>query len=148
MRISDWSSDVCSSDLEDERHGGVERAQARADRLAPDREVRKSREGRRRLQRHVRREAADVDDADRLGFAHELRVHRGDGYGDALRRLSHRQFLRAYHDLRQRLLLLWALGGIVAARSEEHTSALPSILRISYAVFYLTNKISLRLTVF
>src|SRR3546814_9196225 len=93
---------------------GVERAQARADRLAPDREVRKSREGRRRLQRHVRREAADVDDADRLGFAHELRVHRGDGYGDALRRLSHRQFLRAYHDLRQRLLILWALGGIVA----------------------------------
>src|SRR3546814_13599523 len=61
-----------------------------------------------------RSEAAVVDYADGLGFAHGLRVHRGDGYWDARRRLAHRQFRRAYHDRRQRLLILWALGGIVA----------------------------------
>src|SRR3546814_1270254 len=34
----------------------------------------------------------------------------------------------------------WAQGGIAAVRSEEHTSELQSLMRISYAVFCLKKK--------
>src|SRR3546814_2932756 len=34
----------------------------------------------------------------------------------------------------------WRCGGMYAARSEEHTSELPSLMRISYAVFSLKKK--------
>src|SRR3546814_7824744 len=96
MRISDWSSDVCSSDLggavgRDHQHGG-------ADHLV-----------------------VEVD-----------RHHRIGAYGRGL----------CGHVLEGMLLgttqdLLVAAG---ASRSEEHTSELQSLMRISYAVFCLKKK--------
>src|SRR3546814_5499759 len=97
VRISDWSSDVCSSDLLGEevlryvQHG----APARRRRLLAEAE-----EGERRLQ--------------------------DDGGGDGERRL---------HQHRRE-----NVGQDVAQRSEEHTSELQSLMRISYAVFCLKKK--------
>src|SRR3546814_9569081 len=34
----------------------------------------------------------------------------------------------------------WRIASVNRMRSEEHTSELPSLMRISYAVFYLTKK--------
>src|SRR3546814_2117909 len=106
MRISDWSSDVCSSDLPDARdaqpHGVAQ---------------------------------GDVD--------HRLGLHRiiiaifglGGGFEGAELRLGGDDIDHA--------------GGRVAAeqralrpaqRSEEHTSELQSLMRISYAVFCLKKK--------
>src|SRR3546814_6838253 len=106
MRISDWSSDVCSSDLDmiavDDGsrrdvgalvEAGVDRREIRAGRL------------------HQRREARDHEVAllvvvDAVpGAHHPLQVE-----GDPVRR---------------------------GVRSEEHTSELQSLMRISYAVFCL-----------
>src|SRR3546814_7024126 len=103
MRISDWSSDVCSSDLADReqqqpplRAAGVmaaERVQAR-----------------RRLRGRVRREGIEP------GF--EPAQHRG-GLGRERAAAARRP---------------------VIVRSEEHTSELQSLMRISYAVFCLKKK--------
>src|SRR3546814_4939181 len=81
MRISDWSSDVCSSDL---HRAGLE---AHAGPLGP-----------------VRRD-------DHRGALHQQPAHA------AQRR-----------------------GAAASARSEEHTSELQSLMRISYAVFCLKKK--------
>src|SRR3546814_2119763 len=108
MRISDWSSDVCSSDLRKllpaVRHIGARdpRGEFRAQR---DRFAAAIVERVHFLRHDVGR------------FAERAREHRG--------RLDHRH--------------LDALIAIEAAhRSEEHTSALQSLMRISYAVFCLT----------
>src|SRR3546814_3019420 len=84
MRISDWSSDVCSSDL-------LSRQDA------------DGRDGRLRLRR--RRGHADRRDDDRLAAR--------PAYGLAI---------------------------LFPHRSEEHTSELQSLMRISYAVFCLKKK--------
>src|SRR3546814_1254611 len=96
MRISDWSSDVCSSDL-----------------AGPQ--------------------------ADRAAIA---RADRGDdGAADALARAD-RGAARLVARFDQRAVL--PAAGHVArcdrARSEEHTSELQSLMRISYAVFCLKKK--------
>src|SRR3546814_9609683 len=98
VRISDWSSDVCSSDLE-HRAGLGERLL-------------------RSFPGH------------RLGFVHLFAgaveralygvLHFGLGLVDGALRLGQR--------------------GVRGRRSEEHTSELQSLMRISYAVFCLTNK--------
>src|SRR3546814_4820593 len=100
MRISDWSSDVCSSDLR--HHAGEERGVAA-------------------------RVAAAAGDARGAGLAGDVvaqdrRVLGGAaGFGHRLHHRHH--FVR---DLR--------------VRSEEHTSELQSLMRISYAVFCLKKK--------
>src|SRR3546814_3001594 len=101
MRISDWSSDVCSSDL-------IGALQARV-----------AKGGGFGVRRIARKPTA------RVGVGEELRqmlvefgIHRDDR-GD--RRF---QDLLAIRGHRQRREL----------RSEEHTSALQSLMRISYAV--------------
>src|SRR3546814_2689288 len=102
MRISDWSSDVCSSDLSAE---------------PPERPG-----GRRRCHRGVhcrRRHAAGRDQLCDVGG----RDPAGAARGRFDRRDQHRQRHR-----RQ------------AGRSEEHTSELQSLMRISYAVFCLKKK--------
>src|SRR3546814_4609672 len=105
MRISDWSSDVCSSDLDREE-----------DRLA----VRARRELAHRLDIFLRDEIVDrLRIAARDRVRHHLR-RLGLGLGLALARLG------------------VAKGGFAAARSEEHTSELQSLMRTSYAVFCLT----------
>src|SRR3546814_4043915 len=87
MRISDWSSDVCSSDLS----GGVVKD---------------------RGEHHV------VFDAE----------HLGRHVGELLR------------DCAEDVPVASGFPGRVYSRSEEHTSELQSLMRISYAVFCLKNK--------
>src|SRR3546814_7958620 len=135
MRISDWSSDVCSSDLIDaveiDADAGIDRGE----------EV-------------VLADAADEDDCgvagariagrgvegqawDRLRDGRDIRraflLERGTGdcghrHGRVLQRF--RTAARCHHDV------AYALAG----RSEEHTSELQSLMRSSYAVFCLKKK--------
>src|SRR3546814_5707238 len=108
MRISDWSSDVCSSDLAGADDLDLPAGQARAgDRAAGD---------------------GDGGRADR----------RPDP-----RRLDHRELQLGMDLLHQRAdrHLRQLRGRPPAARSEEHTSELQSLMRISYAVFCLKKKI-------
>src|SRR3546814_6338398 len=133
MRISDWISDVCSSDLlaarrvpaagaADDGHLAQPQA-AGAVRLAQDR-------------LHVVRGDARGVEADlgqRLGLEAVLRVPGVERAG----------FLAALLDLGAiESLRPGAAGADVEhrarrRRSEEHTSELPSLMRISYAVFCL-----------
>src|SRR3546814_1503227 len=110
MRISDWSSDVCSSDLRLGKavihvhrvgHGGVDSGSTdRLDRL----------DG--KLPRHIEpsRRTSDVCDGSRFN-ANAAGRH-------------------AVH----------VVPAIMVHRSEEHTSELQSLMRISYAVFCLKKK--------
>src|SRR3546814_9817962 len=106
MRISDWSSDVCSSDLlrsvphESKRESGVSISS-----LVP--------------MQPVRSMPASVEFYEKLGF--EIEVRRDD-WGWARLRCGDCRVM-----LDQSLNL----------RSEEHTSELQSLMRISYAVFCL-----------
>src|SRR3546814_5571133 len=106
MRISDWSSDVCSSDLVD-RHRGLAGLAVADDQLALAAADRDHRVDGLVAGLHRLRHALACDHA------------RGDGF--------HRRGLRG----RDRAL---------AVRSEEHTSELQSLIRISYAVCCLTQK--------
>src|SRR3546814_5427111 len=106
MRISDWSSDVCSSDLEP-RRGGNAGGDAR---------------------HHLDRNAGSAQASDFLAGATE--DHRIAGFQPhdmlALAGQPHHQCVD---------VILPAAG-----RSEEHTSELQSLMRISYAVFCLNKK--------
>src|SRR3546814_4791665 len=113
MRISDWSSDVCSSDLEG-FVGVLPADEARHLRVDLARKVRigglhRCREGQR-----VEVERVAGDDVDRAADAAFLDVG-----------------LRAFVDFEAPDDL---------GRSEEHTSELQSLMRISYAVFCLKKK--------
>src|SRR3546814_5190725 len=103
MRISDWSSDVCSSDLRDLDAG--------------------HRRGRVQTFLHWPLQASVHRDLRRDGLAGD----RGDQAGDGCaRRLDAR--------------LAAGRRPVLHPRSEEHTSELQSLMRISYAVFCLKNK--------
>src|SRR3546814_6816821 len=105
MRISDWSSDVCSSDL------------VLADVAREAREAAGRREQRRR-----RRFLQAV--------AERAVLLRHDGVAVDRRRLL-RQFVRGIGAAERQ---------DIGRRSEEHTSELQSLMRISYAVFCLKKK--------
>src|SRR3546814_8739087 len=92
MRISDWSSDVCSSDLI----------------------------------------AAGRDSWQALAVGWD---RGGDQRGDA----NTPRFLRRARGPR-RSCATWTQAGPLRPRSEEHTSELQSLMRISYAVFCLKKK--------
>src|SRR3546814_7886375 len=95
MRISDWSSDVCSSDLKRETH-----------------------------------DAAMVDSA--IARAHAYAEAGASGF-----------FVPGLGDLAllERVCRASPLPvNFMAYRSEEHTSELQSLMRISYAVFWLKKK--------
>src|SRR3546814_7349503 len=113
MRISDWSSDVCSSDLaraagdEQWHHAANERERGHDDRAKP--QLHRLQRGRQRcfaLRFPLDRE---LDDQDRV-----LGGKTDDGDEADVE--------------------------INVRRSEEHTSELPSLMRISYAVFCLKKK--------
>src|SRR3546814_8209931 len=115
MRISDWSSDVCSSDL-----GTV--AQIAAGKRRGDFAV-----DRQRLQRqfllHRLVDAGEI--GVRVGGAGEAAAVEIGDLADALGdRAADQGFDVAGHGV----------------RSEEHTSELQSLMRISYAVFCLKKK--------
>src|SRR3546814_7768777 len=98
MRISDWSSDVCSSDLD-----GISRARPRGSRCR----CRSSSAARATPAQSFRTVRSARRSGDRAGAARRRRAVRGR---------------RDY------------------SRSEEHTSELQSLMRISYAVFCLKKK--------
>src|SRR3546814_1593084 len=125
MRISDWSSDVCSSDLqgfgadEDEIALGRARQRVGERRTAP--------------RRHAghgvpQRGAADGELLVDLGLGKAV-VDRA-----AIFLLDERQRLFP------RALPGDGADGDLIERSEEHTSELQSLMRISYAVFCLKTK--------
>src|SRR3546814_1952645 len=120
MRISDWSSDVCSSDLYLARlAGGAARVQG----------SRQARRGGKALPRLWRGRALGAD-------AHQgLLLGRPRGAGGGRPRRRERAFSRCGAALRS------ILRPAVDRRSEEHTSELQSLMRISYAVFCLKKKI-------
>src|SRR3546814_9416214 len=101
MRISDWSSDVCSSDLLtqplDERYG-------------------------RDIQRNGA-EKASADNGDYRGIETEKRHHCDRGQCARQDERFHGRHANRAHR--------------IDFRSEEHTSELQSLMRISYAVFCL-----------
>src|SRR3546814_5601394 len=131
MRISDWSSDVCSSDLEDAREDQVQARHA----AAGD---------------PVLRTVDDIAVAAPVGPRRHLGGRTaGAGLGDADGRLVAVE----HHAGRKLLLLVAAIGhdggdgahvgldrdaagdgaGPAHLRSEEHTSEIQYIMRISYA---------------
>src|SRR3546814_9986375 len=114
MRISDWSSDVCSSDLATQggKHVLIEirPVTARLEEVGP-------------TAQHL---VPGV-----TGDRHEGSIHVHD---QAVRVRHQHPFARAIED-RGCLAQTLAIG-----RSEEHTSELQSLMRISYAVFCLKQK--------
>src|SRR3546814_6095707 len=117
MRISDWSSDVCSSDLH-HRH----RIELVAERLGKTR---------------IAFIAADADDHAAPGLDVEVAtVAFGAHADDALAIVN--QFLGADAGMQRDTTIERALDEV--RRSEEHTSELQSLMRISYAVLCLQKK--------
>src|SRR3546814_9534166 len=112
MRISDWSSDVCSSDL----------AAAEQDGEVHDRNSRRAAGGDvAERQRHaLQRGHAEDCDQHPLGLAAAVELAGEQG---------------SYADQGEHHRVQWR-----DQRSEEHTSELQSLMRISYAVFCLKKK--------
>src|SRR3546814_5184508 len=128
MRISDWSSDVCSSDLQP----GAALARRQH-----------GEEGRHDRFEMLRARAGDADDLDPAMFARRLgQIGRAAEHDRAMigpQRLDPRQQFLAMafdpaHDVRKAAQARGADGGR-PGRSEEHTSELQSLMRLSYAVF-------------
>src|SRR3546814_10782947 len=97
MRISDWSSDVCSSDLLGASFVRI------------------------------------------LGYFHEDGVKSVAAIEAAMRRADSAALVLPAHTLKGESHQFGA-GPLALLRSEEHTSELQSLMRISYAVFCLTKK--------
>src|SRR3546814_3024699 len=113
MRISDWSSDVCSSDLADRYDPAMARLIDNLELL-----------GRGALPQLKR--ICGVDDEDMADMIRELRAY------------DPKPGLKYGSDISQAIVP--DLFVMERARSEEHTSELQSLMRISYAVFCLKKK--------
>src|SRR3546814_4239176 len=166
MRISDWSSDVCSSDLSAASAQSVRILAADADSVggkAPphvaaysfgqveydafvgeiDLDAVEQRQA-----VHAEQQRRPFDEAQR---AERLAVGKADGQvvdvhavdHDAADRGAHRRHRLAGHRAQRRRQKGQAVR---AFRSEEHTSELQSLMRISYAVFCLKKKNTTRRT--
>src|SRR3546814_7576306 len=135
MRISDWSSDVCSSDLiPAEQRSEVEHETEHRQRREADDDVDEP---------HRDLEHALDRALERLHFGSILRQYDTDAekQGEKHDREDvvprHRADDVRGHDRQHRLD---PRGHLAGARSEEHTSELQSLMRISYAVFCLKKK--------
>src|SRR3546814_2145908 len=119
MRISDWSSDVCSADLPEDAAA-----------------------------RHLERDVVERLLAAFVDFAKLVDGDRGVGHGGASRMvwLSRQPLSSPQRKLGSLASgdasFRWHDGMSVDDRSEEHTSELQSLMRISYAVFCLQQKIT------
>src|SRR3546814_8576785 len=112
MRISDWSSDVCSSDLLRSQRNLVGAGRAKEfDMLAGHAPG---------LQGGTRASDQRIDDLDIPA--------RRDNRDERIGELACRRFVGR------------RVTGLRISRSEEHTSELQSLMRISYAVFCLKKK--------
>src|SRR3546814_1331994 len=110
MRISDWSSDVCSSDLQQE---------------------------------NLRRLAALGDMMAQLGFRWGDEGKREGGVVEAVEADFQKQIWEVRKQGLNIMMSMKSEGkpvSFVEDRSEEHTSELQSLMRISYAVFCLKKK--------
>src|SRR3546814_2375096 len=117
MRISDWSSDVCSSDL--------------------DRRQRR----RTRLKAYFGRRRREGRGAPIWGTAHNGKLRVDPDTGAVTPPINaHLLHLHAGIDVQAEPGAHLLLTGGEARRSEEHTSELQSLMRISYAVFCLKKK--------
>src|SRR3546814_1907568 len=116
MRISDWSSDVCSSDLDRLAQMLAANGYVRTDTVAETGEF------------AVRGGLLDLFPA---GEEHALRL---DFFGDEI------ESVRTFDPTDQRTTGRIEGFTLLPVRSEEHTSELPSLMRISYAVFCLKKK--------
>src|SRR3546814_4421994 len=128
MRISDWSSDVCSSDL------------ILCKSLAPC--PAQSLEARSTIAAHARQDHANAVRAGSLGNGGEQKIRRRTKALDRIvaqqadgcirPAVNNRMLFRISDNIDRALLQLQSVR-----RSEEHTSELQSLMRISYAVFCL-----------
>src|SRR3546814_4536979 len=112
MRISDWSSDVCSSDL-------VSASGYYAWRNRPE-------------------SARSIANRRLLGDVRRLHAEHRGRYGSPRMHAALRASLCA--SLRRSIRLSHSTFSSLLVRSEEHTSELQSLMRISYAVFCLKKK--------
>src|SRR3546814_7435356 len=81
-------------------------------------------------------DAAGRDDPDRRLLAH----HRPDLHRRSMRAQQHRAAFGIVHLRREIESVVHRARGMRLGRSEEHTSELQSLMRISYAVFCLKKK--------
>src|SRR3546814_7300849 len=120
VRISDWSSDVCSSDLQwHGQHGQRHGQQGGEPHGLPERDLKPLIENERSQQQRVQEDEGDQDGLHQAivgGSGHDRARLAGCGTSYA-------------HDRH-----------LISRRSEEHTSELQSLMRISYAVFCLKKK--------
>src|SRR3546814_8425730 len=128
MRISDWSSDVCSSDLPLAAQPAVDAV-----------------DGPRTRQRNADGVGLGVIAVDKAANRHFGRDPAALRAADAVRYRRNqpvsRQFARPTRQVNPGVILVGAAPALLASpRSEEHTSELQSLMRISYAVFCLKNK--------
>src|SRR3546814_4751616 len=121
MRISDWSSDVCSSDLS----------------LSPSHRGAVWRRSVQQARTRVPSPSPIWRDRQRRGVHH----HPSGGAVRARRHNNLRETRKAPYPRPARSILIHADRKAAAScRSEEHTSELQSLMRISYAVFCLKKK--------
>src|SRR3546814_7000040 len=124
MRISDWSSDVCSSDL---RAPGAQEIDRGARDHIPDRRSREKAEFRERADFARQLDALGEVGLDRIDG--EPRKARSEPFGAVAEEIA-RNIDRDIGGGIDRIEKQRRLG-----RSEEHTSELQSLMRISYAVY-------------
>src|SRR3546814_1367916 len=126
MRISDWSSDVCSSDLADDL---VEPFRPLVDALV-----------RRMIVEGIHTVTSEAKQRLARLIGHDLRLGGAvSPLSVATQRLA-QSLARSFEERKSALALFdppdpldWASLGQPVARSEEHTSELPSLMRISYS---------------
>src|SRR3546814_4105301 len=126
MRISDWSSDVCSSDL----LRGIANVFAKLDR-------------RFRSHNGFKIGARLIIDRALNEWGSWDRYERRDTLRDVERvflELDEKPPVSEGHSIASQVADSARVRGSLPTRSEEHTSELQSLMRISYAVFCLKNK--------
>src|SRR3546814_5108634 len=127
MRISDWSSAVCSSDLGDQpRHDQEPAAETEKSRKAPGAET---------IAEHFRRIMAIAGGPLNAGIVSPAQHQHA--YDEHQQREEEEQFLPVDRLADGRAC---ERADDAAPRSEEHTSELQSLMRISYAAFCLKKK--------